>query len=296
MFCGILPWTWFSSSLLESSELADRRRQPDQEGAVPRRGAADRQRAGEHGALLPRACRSWSAFLIYYQHWPDPAGPAVVSGRRCWSSWCSRSALALILSALTVHFRDITRHPGEPADAVVLRHADHLSVVAAERAAVHSAASTSTRSRTSPSRTRRSCSSTGRSATGNGCSALGGGVDACCSSPATGCSIACATRSRRRCDAARSSSSTSRRSTAATAAAVRDAEERAAAAQHPARSAAERDVPGARPTCRSPCRRAATYGVIGRNGSGKSTALKLRRRHHQADQRHASTSTAASRR
>ena len=25
MFCGILPWTWFSSSLLESSNVADRR-------------------------------------------------------------------------------------------------------------------------------------------------------------------------------------------------------------------------------------------------------------------------------
>ena len=53
MFCGILPWTWFSSSLLESSNVADRRRQPDQEGAVPGGGAADRHRAGEHGALLP---------------------------------------------------------------------------------------------------------------------------------------------------------------------------------------------------------------------------------------------------
>ena len=38
-----------------SGRLADRRRQPDQEGAVPGRGPADRQRAGEHGALLPRA-------------------------------------------------------------------------------------------------------------------------------------------------------------------------------------------------------------------------------------------------
>ena len=54
MFCGILPWTWFSSSLIEVVQLADRRRQPDQEGAVSGRSAADRHRAGEHGALLPR--------------------------------------------------------------------------------------------------------------------------------------------------------------------------------------------------------------------------------------------------
>ena len=54
MFCGILPWTWFSSSLREVGQRADRRRQPDQEGAVPGRDPADRHRAGEHGALLPR--------------------------------------------------------------------------------------------------------------------------------------------------------------------------------------------------------------------------------------------------
>ena len=54
MFCGILPWTWFSSSLLEVVQRPHRGRQPDQEGAVPGRGAADRDRAGEHGALLPR--------------------------------------------------------------------------------------------------------------------------------------------------------------------------------------------------------------------------------------------------
>ena len=39
-----------------------------------------------------------------------------------------------------------------------------------------------------------------------------------------------------------------------------------------------------------------TYGVIGRNGSGKSTVLKLRRRHHEADERHGARATAASRR
>ncbi len=55
MFCGILPWTWFSSSLLESANTLIAGGQPDQESAVPRRGAADRHRAGEHGALLPRA-------------------------------------------------------------------------------------------------------------------------------------------------------------------------------------------------------------------------------------------------
>ena len=93
------------------------------------------------------------------------------------------------------------RHPGEPADAVVLRDADHLSVVPAERADVHSGSSTSTRSRTSPSRTRRSCSSTGSGRPLEvAARRLGGVLGACCSSPATGCSIDCATRSRRPCD------------------------------------------------------------------------------------------------
>ena len=56
--------------------------------------------------------------------------------------------------------------------------------------------------------------------------------------------------------------------------AVRDAEERAAAAQHPARPAAERDVPGAAGRVVHGAG-GPTFGVIGRNGSGKSTALKL---------------------
>ena len=34
MFCGILPWTWFSSSLLESANVADGGRQSHQEGAL----------------------------------------------------------------------------------------------------------------------------------------------------------------------------------------------------------------------------------------------------------------------
>ena len=61
MFCGLLPWTWFSASLLEATGSLDLRRQPDQEGAVPGRSAADRQRAVEHGALLPGPADSRSA-------------------------------------------------------------------------------------------------------------------------------------------------------------------------------------------------------------------------------------------
>ena len=128
MFCGILPWTWFSSSLIGSVRLADRRRQPDQEGAVPGRDPAARQRAGEHGALLPRACRSWSAFLICYRHWPDPSGllwfPVVVLVQLVFTA-----GLALVLVGADGALPRHPRHPGERADVLVLRHADHLPLV-----------------------------------------------------------------------------------------------------------------------------------------------------------------------
>src|SRR4029079_19642923 len=59
--------------------------------------------------------------------------------------------------------------------------------------------STRTRSRTWRSRIRKSCSSTVRSATGAGC-LRSAAARSCCSSGATGCSIVYAIRLRRRCD------------------------------------------------------------------------------------------------
>jgi hypothetical protein len=59
MFCGLLPWTWFASSLTESSGVLISGWQPDQEGAVPRRSAADRDGGGEHGCTSSWRCRSW---------------------------------------------------------------------------------------------------------------------------------------------------------------------------------------------------------------------------------------------
>ena len=57
--------------------------------------------------------------------------------------------------------------------------------------------------------------------------------------------------------------------------AVRHAQERAAAAQHPARSAARARPFPALTDVSFTVPKGSTYGVIGRNGSGKSTALKL---------------------
>ena len=108
MFCGILPWTWFSSSLNESAGVAHLRRQPDQEGPVPGRDPADRHGAGEHDPLLLRAGDPASASWSDYQRRSDCRRAA-----RCSRSWSlvqldlHARLRACILSALTVHFRDI---------------------------------------------------------------------------------------------------------------------------------------------------------------------------------------------
>ena len=109
--------------------LAHHRRQPDQEGAVSRRGAADRQRAGEHGALLPRPADS--------DRVPDLL-PALRPTRRTCSGFRSRCSCSCLHArrwrssvgadrALPRH----PRHPVERADALVLRDADHLPLVPA---------------------------------------------------------------------------------------------------------------------------------------------------------------------
>ena len=108
--------------------------------------------------------------------------------------------------------------------------------------------------------------------------ALAGAVARCCSWPATSCSTGCATRSRRKCDGPRDRSRrTSRRSTGASAHRRQFATLKSAllAGTVAARPAARRDVRGACATCRSQVPKGSTFGVIGRNGSGKSTVLKL---------------------
>ena len=84
MFCGILPWTWFSSSLTEAS------------GSLIAGGNLIKKVLFPAEVLpivsvlanmvhfflgLPILL----AFLIGYRHWPDPARPGLVSGRgrRC---------------------------------------------------------------------------------------------------------------------------------------------------------------------------------------------------------------------
>jgi homopolymeric O-antigen transport system permease protein len=105
MFCGILPWTWFSSSLLESS------------GSLIAGGNLIKKVLFP-AEILPIVSVLANmvhfflgliilvGFLIWYQHAPDlvdlPWFFVVVAVQLVLSL-----GLALMLSALTVHFRDI---------------------------------------------------------------------------------------------------------------------------------------------------------------------------------------------
>jgi len=105
MFCGILPWTWFSSSLTESA------------GSLISGGNLIKKVLFPAEVLpivsvLANMVHFFLGlpilvgFLIYYRHWPDPFDlvwfPIAVLVQLVFTT-----ALALLVSALTVHFRDI---------------------------------------------------------------------------------------------------------------------------------------------------------------------------------------------
>ena len=105
MFCGILPWTWFTSSLSEAAgslisggNLIEKVLFPAE--VLPLVSVLTNM---VHFFLgLPILI----VFLLVSGHYPDPAGlawfPVAVLVELVFAS-----ALALILSALAVHFRDI---------------------------------------------------------------------------------------------------------------------------------------------------------------------------------------------
>ena len=104
-FCGILPWTWFSSSLTESANVLISGGNLIKKVLFP-------------AEVLPivsvlanmvhffLGLPILAAFLIYYQRPLDPVEllwfPAIVAVQLLFTT-----GLALLLSALTVHFRDI---------------------------------------------------------------------------------------------------------------------------------------------------------------------------------------------
>jgi lipopolysaccharide transport system permease protein len=105
MFCGILPWTWFSSSLMEAS------------GALIAGGNLIKKVLFPAEVLplvtvLANMVHFFLGlpilvlFLVVYKHPPSPANlvwfPVAVAVQLVFSA-----ALALIVSALAVHFRDV---------------------------------------------------------------------------------------------------------------------------------------------------------------------------------------------
>jgi ABC-type polysaccharide/polyol phosphate export permease len=105
LFCGILPWTWFSSSLLESSGVLMAGGNLLKKVLFP----AEVLPIVTVLANLVHFCLGLPIlvlFLVIYRHPPDLAGlawfPAVVLVQLVLTL-----GLSFLISALTVHFRDI---------------------------------------------------------------------------------------------------------------------------------------------------------------------------------------------
>src|SRR5881394_2654991 len=105
MFCGILPWTWFSSSLAESANslisggnLIKKVLFPAE--VLPIVSVLSNMVHFALGLII------LAAFMIGFRHLPNPAAlawfPVVVAVQLIFTL-----GLALALSALSVHFRDI---------------------------------------------------------------------------------------------------------------------------------------------------------------------------------------------
>ena len=126
MFCGILPWTWFASSMLESSNTLIAGGNLIKKVLFPAEvlpivtvlanmvhfflGLRD---PGGVPDLLPAADRSVLQLLWF---------PVIVLVQLVLTI-----GLALFLSAMTVHFRDLKDLLEQPGPVLVFRDADHLS-------------------------------------------------------------------------------------------------------------------------------------------------------------------------
>ena len=105
MFCGILPWTWFSSALSESANVLI------SSGNLIKKVMFPAEVLPIVSVLANMVHFSLGlvilvVFLVYYQIMPDPLDllwfPVVVLVQFLFTT-----GLALLLSALAVHFRDI---------------------------------------------------------------------------------------------------------------------------------------------------------------------------------------------
>jgi ABC-type polysaccharide/polyol phosphate export permease len=105
MFCGILPWTWFSASLSEAAGSLISGGNLIKKVLFPAE-VLPLVSVLANMAHFILGLPILAAFLFYYQRPPDAAGllwfPVVMLVQLVFTC-----ALALILSALAVHFRDI---------------------------------------------------------------------------------------------------------------------------------------------------------------------------------------------
>jgi lipopolysaccharide transport system permease protein len=106
LFCGVLPWTWFSSSLLESSNVLIAGGNLIKKVLFPAE-VLPIVTVLANGVHFLLGLPILGLFLIYYRHAPITAAevawfPVVILVQALFTL-----GLALIVSALTVHFRDI---------------------------------------------------------------------------------------------------------------------------------------------------------------------------------------------
>jgi lipopolysaccharide transport system permease protein len=105
MFCGILPWTWFSSSLLESSSTLLSGGNLIKKVLFPAE-VLPIVTVLANMAHFFLGLPILVAFLVYYRRPLDPVEllwfPVIVAVQLVLTT-----GLALLLSALTVHFRDL---------------------------------------------------------------------------------------------------------------------------------------------------------------------------------------------
>jgi lipopolysaccharide transport system permease protein len=105
MFCGLLPWTWFSTSLLEATgsliaggNLIKKVLFPAE--VLPIVSVLANMVHYALGTLI------LAGFMVWFDHYPDFQGlawfPIIVAVQFVFTT-----ALALLLAALTVHFRDL---------------------------------------------------------------------------------------------------------------------------------------------------------------------------------------------
>jgi lipopolysaccharide transport system permease protein len=106
MFCGILPWTWFSSSLLESSNVLIAGGNLIKKVLFPAE-VLPIVTVLANGVHFLLGLPILAAFLLYYRHAPVSLAEAAWFPVVLLVQLLLTLGLALIVSALTVHFRDI---------------------------------------------------------------------------------------------------------------------------------------------------------------------------------------------